>query len=148
MSTANTVLLKGDFDRYHEAYADGAITPGHILQKQSDGDVAVHATQGGVWDRSFAIENALQGPDGVNTTGNTIDDAYANGALVRYCYASPGDVINAILTTSQTISIGDQLTSEGNGRVEEIDTGDIAIGIAEEAVTTTGAVARLAMRVL
>lgn len=151
-NTMKTILLKGDLGRrYEEALAGGTITPGHILQKASDDTVVVHATAGGAfggaWDGSVAIEDALIGPDGVATKGNTIDDNYVSGDRVRFIYVAPGEVFNGILTTSQTIVIGAQLTSAGNGRLKVANgTSDVVIAIAEEAVTTTASTSRIAAR--
>ncbi len=145
-NTMNTILLKGDLGRrYEEARADAAITPGHILQTNSDGEVLVHATAAAAWDGSVAIEDALQGIDLVNTQGNTIDDAYPADGLCRYIYLTTGEIWNAILTTSQTIIKGDGLESAGAGRLRKLAAG-VCLAYAEEAVTTTASTARIAAR--
>lgn len=145
-NTMKTILLKGDLGKlYEEARANGAITPGHIIETDANGEVKVHATAAGAWGGAVAIEDALQGPDLVNTQGNTINDAYPDDALVRYIQLQSGEVWNAILTTSQTIAKGGGLESAGNGRLRALAAG-VLIAYAEEAVTTTGATARIAAR--
>lgn len=153
MASMNTILLKGDLGRrYEEARAEtSGITPGHIIEENSNGNVIVHATAGagagGEWGGGVAIEDALSGPDLINTRGNTIDDAYGASDLVRYIILASGEIWNAILTTAQTVAKGDGLTSAGNGRLKKANgTTDRVVAIAEEAVTTTGATARIAAR--
>lgn len=150
-----TIVLKGDALR-KELKSGGAITPGHLVQRNSAGDVVVHPTAGGNATAVFAIEDSLQ--------GNEVDDAYADDDRVQVAYLSTGMEVAGILTTSQTIAIGDLLESAGNGRlrkhtVQAADSAGVlnagesiypraAVVRAIEAVTTTTATARIACEVL
>jgi len=63
----------------------------------------------------------------------------------------PGQYYNVVLADSMTISKGDVITSNGDGTVKEATvtgaTPDVVIGYADEAVTTSGATARLRIRI-
>lgn len=148
MATNNTIVLKGELTPYEEARAAGAVVPGDLVELKSTGKVGTHATAGGVWDGRIAIEDALQGPDLVNTRGNTIEDAYALDDLLRYKIVNEGEIVNLRLAPSQNIALGDKLTSNGDGRVKESNgTTDRDLFIAEEVVVTgVGETKRLAGR--
>ena len=143
MSALRKVVLStgeaGLGDRLDEKLAGGAITPGHLVMRNSADAVVVHATSGGETSPLFAKEDVYQ--------GRTIDDAYASGEPVQLHHAGSGDVINCILATSQTIVIGDDIMSNGNGQVAKKTSTNWIIGKAIEAVTTTGTAARLAIRI-
>lgn len=154
-SAPTTIILKAEQHMVqNEAVAGGAITPGHLVALNTSGQVVVHPTAGGTSpEKAFAIEN--------DARGHGITDAYASGDRVRYAVCPPGVEVYAILTTSQTITVGDVLESAGNGtlreRVAQTSVGatspavavrDPAIATAIEAVTTTGSTARIKVRVL
>jgi hypothetical protein len=98
----------------------------------------------------FALEDELQGKE--------IGDNYSSGNRVLYGVFRTGEEINAILATSQTIVIGDLLESAGNGYLrkhspdpEDSEFRAVQQGIlarAMEAVTTTGAVARIRAEIM
>lgn len=153
---SNTIILEGD-PMYKKAKADGAITPGHLLEKGTDsGDMKSHSTSGGNNNRAFAVEDSLQ--------GNGIDDDYSDNNEIKYAVCQRGVEVYAILTTSQTISDGDALESAGDGTLQkhtppDIDstgafktyTGkayyDSLAAYAREAVTTTSSTARIKIEV-
>ena len=54
MATPKTIVLKGSGIR-KEAQAGGAITPGHLLERATDGDVEVHGTAADTASPLFAI---------------------------------------------------------------------------------------------
>lgn len=145
---ANTVKVKKYSDVVEEYPAGGTITPGMLLQLGSAGTVTAHATSGGkAVPIMFALEDELQ--------GKGIDDNYATGDVVQVWIPGRGDIVNAILTTSQNIAVGDLLVSSGSGRLREyvsesgvvFEDGTI-IGQAVEAVTTTTATARIKVRII
>lgn len=143
-NTLRTIVLKageaGIGDGHEELVAAGAIKPGHLVVIGSANTVTVHAAAGGITLRHFAKEDSYQ--------GKTIDDAYASGDPVMVHKAKRGDIINCILTTSQTIIIGDEIMSTGDGTVSKKTAALDIIGKAREAVTTTGTVARIAVEIL
>lgn len=139
MSNHNRIVLKA-IGRADEGNAAAAITPGHLLALNSAGAYVPHNSAGAQPERLFAVENAL--------AGKGINDAYASGDRIQIHVAAPGDEVSAWLTTSQTVVVGDQLASAGNGSLRKKNSGDFPVAIAIEAVTTTTSAARIRVRVL
>lgn len=143
-NTFKTVTIKKGMPCRFERAAGGTITPGHLVQLNSADAFVVHATAGGNAAKFFAIEDAMQ--------GKTIADTYTSTNRVQAELFQPGDEVNAIIADSQNISIGDFLVSNGDGTlIEQTALADVSagedypartIGVALEAVTTSGAVAR------
>ncbi len=143
-----TIILKGDPIR-KEAVADEVLTPGMLVNFDSDQELQKHPTAGGNAQPMFVVEEEFIG-DGIDTT-------YAIGDQVQYVVARPGDEIYAWATTSQTIEKGDPLESAGDGTLQKHtapsvnEAGattvtvyhDAIVGYAAEDVTTTAAAARM-----
>jgi hypothetical protein len=106
----NTIHLKG-MGRHEERVSAGVLSPGHLLVVNSTDKVVVHATEGGVAERLFAKEDALQ--------GKTVSQAYASGDVVSILVAAPGDEVQAILKAGEDVDIGDILISAGDGTLIE-----------------------------
>jgi len=104
--SANRIQLSGGF-RTEEATASGAVTPGMLLEEDSSAEVKAHATEGGYCERLFAIEDALQ--------GNTVDDVYADDALVQFHVVDPGAEVDALIKAGESIVVGERLISAGDG---------------------------------
>lgn len=102
----NTILLIGT-GRHIEHIAAGAIKPGHLVKLNSDDEVAVHGVEGGVAEKLFAVEDALQ--------GHSIDDAYAADDVTMLHCARSGDEIYAYIKSGQVVAKGDILVSGGDG---------------------------------
>lgn len=138
-----TIVLKGKLGRrYEEARLSVAAYPGYLMEMATGADAGKykpHATAGGKAIPVFLVEDDYQ--------GKTIDDQYAIGDLGRFVIADVGDVINAVLTTSQTIAVGDYLESAGNGQLRVLASG-VAIARAEAAVTTTASADFIPVQIL
>lgn len=137
---SNRIDLKCHNIRRKEGKAAGAFLPGCLVRVNSDNEITTQVAD--VYHaRHFALANI--------TDGKGIDDAYAADDTVEYMVAVPGDEVLGWLTTSQTIAIGAVLAPAANGHLEAV-TGDHvqATAIALEAVTTTGAAARIRVEVL
>lgn len=128
-----TIVLKGQ-GTASEATANAAITPGHLVELMSTGNIRVHASAGQNAQRMFAVEDELQ--------GNGISTAYAANARAFYRVMLPGDEVYALINNGENVSIGDFLESAGNGCLKK-HTADSAgaveypegiVGIAKEAV--------------
>lgn len=156
----NTVRLKvSTGGHYGEGRAAGAITPGHLLQRNGDNEFVVHAVAKGIAEKIFATEdvNVLQ--------GKTIDDAFADNDLISYVTAIPGDEIYAWLKDGESVDEGDPLVSAGDGTLQKGAANTVAasgnaetltipantiIGYANEALNLVGGAAaagRLRIRV-
>ena len=109
MSSNRIQLEGGDGDAYVycENLADAALSPGHILQLNADGEVLKHNTTGGNGLCRVAVEDALQ--------GKTVATAYAAAALVPNHIQRRGTRFQALLASGQDISPGDPLMSNGSG---------------------------------
>jgi len=135
-----------------EKVCSEAITPGHLLAISS-GAIIKHAAAAGVLPgKLFAVESLTPDTDTYPTYA-AIDIPYASGDTVYYVQAKPGDVINAWLTTSMTATAGESyLVSTGDGTLTVASVGastleDSVVGVAENSVTTTSAVARIQVRI-
>lgn len=116
-STPNTIILKGNGCR-KEGDAAGTITPGHLVQFDSSGDIVVHATAAGTARKAFAVENDL--------IGNGIGDNYTSGDRVQYNVFESGAEVYALVAASATaVTIGAALESAGDGTLR-IQTTDAA----------------------
>ena len=94
-----------------EALADGAITPGHLLERTSAGKFKVHSSAGQPCARLFAVEDGEQ--------GNGIATAYTSGNQVQARACASGEEVYAILADGENVSIGDFLESNGNGELKK-----------------------------
>lgn len=96
-----------------ELQADGAITPGNLLERTStDGDVKKHSTAGGNAQKLFALGDVLQGRE--------IGTDYADNSKVRCQFFRTGDEVYAIMVDGGVaIAIGDELESAGNGEMQK-----------------------------
>lgn len=109
---ANKILLRGD-PTVKEYKANGAITPGHLLEIDSNLEAKVHATDGGdVAPVMFA--------DVQDYLGKAITDAYADDDRVRALVCRPGDEIYALVAAgAAAITKGDLLQSAGDGTLKK-----------------------------
>lgn len=129
MAAKHIIKLKDYLKVVTEYPADTTITPGTFIALNSDGEVAPVANE----------EKGLMVADYDGFQGKTINDAYATGAMVQCWIPQRGDVVYAVLAASQTILVGDQLAITTGGVLKKKGTADVAIAIAEEAVTTSAA---------
>ena len=135
MADEKTILISGEYVKLQSLSLAAAQTPypGMLLKLDSAGALTVHATQGGYGEMIIALEDALQ--------GKTIADAYTAGTLCDCAIPLPGSEFLALLSVDQNVIIGDQLCSEGNGKFEKIDTGDVPLCVVLEACDLTGSTA-------
>ena len=143
-----TVCVIADGAIQKEAKGSGIITPGMLIEKLSSGSVRPHGSAGCDAQRMFAVENDLEGEE--------IGDDYASGDRILYKVFQGGNEVYAILTTSQTVRIGDWLESDGNGylRKHASDSAGVVeypeglVGVAQESVVTVGAVKRILVEIV
>ena len=113
MSTYNTILVKGEsFRKEGVVAAANAPLPGHLLNRNSDGEIIIHANDGGnVAPILVAVENDLMGKE--------ISDAYAAGDRIQYHVARPGDEVYLLLANGEDVTPADYLSSKGDGTVDK-----------------------------
>lgn len=152
MTAPRTVLLQVNGSERpiysNKTAANANITPGAIIELASATTVQPIATADRFHARMFAVES----PHAPAATTPNIEQTYATGDTVYFIYAQPGDLVNAIIDSSQTVTVGARLATSGvAGRlsVETTNTDGTIVGIAEEAVTTApGATARCRVRIV
>lgn len=127
---SNTVTLHQRDNHVYDGVADGAVTPGELLERtgtDSDGNpqFAAHSTAAGAAKARFAKE--------YSHTGMSIDDDYSDGDHMEYRDGIPGDRFNAFLAAGENVSEGDKLVSAGNGALQAVtgDGTDAAVIVAE-----------------
>lgn len=157
-SSANTIQLKGDF-RLEEETASETITPGHLVEihTSTGRKVRKHATEGGYAERTFAVEDPLQGQTATSQLARNIDIDYAADEKVQVHVVQTGSLVQAWLKAGEDVAIGDKLISAGDGTLIENGEEDSSttvrqiIAIADEVLdlSASGAVAtRIDVRVL
>lgn len=130
---ANRIQLDGESFVLEEAPAHEALSPGHLIEKNADSEVQLHATEGGFGLVMVAAEDALQ--------GKTTDDAYAAADIVQCHIQRSGTRFQGLLRAGENVAIGDALVSGGDGTFIAATTAsavDQVMGYAEEALDLTG----------
>lgn len=108
----NTIVLKGRGIR-KEGVAGGAITPGHLISRDANDELVVHAVAAGTAAPTFAVENEV--------IGKGIDDAYAANDQVLYEHVQPGSEVYALVAAAAAaIVVGDYLESAGDGTLRKV----------------------------
>lgn len=131
-----TIILKGD-GVFHEAEAAATITPGHLVELDSNGKFALGGTATRV--KTVAREDDLQ--------GNDITDNYTSGQNVLAIVPHPGSEVYLIAKdNSGAIAKGADVEFAANGEVSVFSSGFV-VGQALEAIDTSdSAVTPLAAR--
>lgn len=127
-STPSTIVLNSvGIPHLKEAPANGAITPGHFLERATDGDFQKKSTAGVAGPKLIAVQN--------DSVGGLISTAYATGDNVQARYLKSGDEVYAFVpAAAAAIVIGDELIFDATGCVIK------ATSQADLAGTLTGSV--------
>ena len=138
MAVKRVIKLLGDPLQTEHEKAGAEITPGMLLEFDSNGDVIPHGTAGGSASRDFAGHREEMGQD--------IDDTYAVGETVKVMHFAQGMRVNAIIPSGQNISKDGFLESNGNGMLKAFGSGQ-RVGRALEAVNNTAGPGSARLRV-
>lgn len=138
--------VNGSFIHTEALSASGSsVVPGDLVEFNAAGEVQEHSTADGTAEKIIALANI--------SNANTIDDAYVVGETVRLGAAHAGQEAFMTLATSQVATRLTPLVSNGDGTLKinaavgaAIIVGAI-IGFPVEPVTTTGATARIKVRI-
>ena len=103
----NTIKVKKYLDVVIEKEAAAALYPGHLLELTSSNTVQKHSSADTFAVPMFALEDELQ--------GKGIGDAYAAGSKVQVWVAQRGEQVYAVLRDGESVAIGDELSSYGDG---------------------------------
>ena len=107
----------------------GSIKPGMLVQLDSAGEIVVHDIVEGITPIMTPLENAL--------LGAIVTTAFTDGEVATVLIPQKGAVVNMIVTSGQTVSIGTQLVSAGTGKLitaENATSGVLVPGVLFEAV--------------
>ena len=131
----NTVLVKVHDPVRNEGIAAATIKPGYLIAltgntpgMPSGYNVTPHATAGAATPVRIAVEDVMQ--------GKSVGDSYASGARVQYIRPEQGDELLVPIAASQTLVVGDKLTSNGDGTFKKASGSDAILLECKEAVTT------------
>lgn len=131
--------------------ADAALTPGELVEMNTDEELAAHdAANGAVQVPMIVVEN----PYADDNTVAAIDHDYAAGESARYVVPAAGDILNVFIKASETIVKGVTfLASDGAGALQGItpDASTVlnaAIAVAWEDATVGGTRERHLVRFL
>ena len=113
---------KGGYRR-DEKVAVSAITPGMLVELTSADEVQPHSTEGGRAELIVAEEDALQ--------GQIVTHAYEADEIVTLAIADPGSEWQMLIASGETITIGEQLISAGDGTLKALDNATSASAVAQ-----------------
>jgi hypothetical protein len=148
----SNVIVGSSFNNKKEEKAAAAtITPGYLIELNSDDEFQNHSTAGGSVVPCFADIDKWQ--------GNDLDDDYSAGDLVAGWYPGSGDVVeNAMLDgASANLAIGSFVQSNGDGLLTlyevAISAGGVVqdrqiVGFALEAVVPDGSDTRFKLQIV
>lgn len=123
MPTYRRIHGKDPNYRREEKNAVAAIEPGMLIELTSADKVQAHSTEGGRAEKMVAEEDALQ--------GNGVDTDYAADDLVTIAIASQHGEYAMIITGGETITIGEELISAGDGKLKARDNASSGVTVQE-----------------
>ena len=114
---------KGDWRAEELVCHDDDIEPGMLVMLDSSGKAAPHDTEGGRAERMVALEDGLQ--------GKSVDDDYEDGNIVTIAISAQHSEFNMIMTGGESISIGEELISAGDGKLMARDNATSGVTVQE-----------------
>jgi len=114
---------KGEWRPDEIECGDSDIEPGMLVELNSDGTLDPHSTEGGRAERMVALEDGLQ--------GNGVDTDYEDGDIVSVAIAAQHSEFNMIITGGESISIGEELISAGDGKLMARDNSSSGVTVQE-----------------
>lgn len=109
------IKLLGEPIQDEDRKAAQVITPGMLIDIDSNGDIIKHATAGGFAETMFALEREEAGYD--------IDETYAVNDTVKAGRFHRGTRVLALIASGQNIQDGEYLESAGNGTLRAYASG-------------------------
>ncbi len=102
---------KGPFEQEEYVAAEAGIYPGMLVELDTDGNVIKHDVSGGaVGDETLvAMEDQIQ--------GKTVDDVYADEAIVTVMIPAKGTEVNLLLKDGAVVTPGVKVMSNGDGTI-------------------------------
>jgi hypothetical protein len=147
MTSAN-VVFSGPADKVYpisrekQVASGSTILPGNLVEDNGSGEWQLQSTAGAGGPVYIADMNTIE--------QKSVTEALTEGQNHKAFVAEVGCTYNVILADGNTISAGDLLSADGSGAVtaatEGTATPDVALFVAEEAVTTSGSTGRIRAR--
>lgn len=146
-TTYKTIVIQSALDgvnRQERLAGEASILPGYLLEISS-GAVVTHNTDSGLAKPTLV---AVESPTADSASLKTIDVAYANGDLVYYTVAAPGDVLYMVLAIGESTVAGvTPLGSNAAGLLKALTMGasivtGAVVGVALDTITGDGSVHR------
>ena len=109
---AKRIHAKGPF-QYEEYVSTVAMTPGNLVELNSDGYIQKHSTAWGRAELMFVQENAL--------VGSSVDTNITSGEVTPVIMPNIGSKVYALLADGESVEIGDLLGSDGLGHLQKFD---------------------------
>jgi len=146
MTTANVVfsgpadVVKPTVKEFVVASGE-TILPGMLCEVDGSGNAITHNVSGQGGYYFVADVNFIEQKD--------VTDALTIGGTGQFFYPRPGETYNLVLAASETITVGEALTSNAAGAVRSslLTGAEEILFYAEEAITTTGSTGRVRARV-
>jgi len=126
MKTPHTVHLAGPAPVVDDLPAVGAITPGMLLDYEDNSgvlSVSVHDAAADVQTTLVALERSE------NNLG--VDDAYAEGDIVKFGTLQPGSIFWGLIASGQDIAVAEKMQSNGDGYLKEATADTAAASVAK-----------------
>ncbi len=152
-TTIHTILVtvNGAERPIFEGIADEALTPGELVEFDTDEELQPHDEANGAIQVPMVV---VENPYADDHTVAAIDHDYAIGESARYVIPQRGDVVNAFIKASETLVMGITfLASDGAGALQAIvpDATTVVttvVAVAEEDATIGGTRERKKVRIL
>ena len=131
-ATYPTIVLKGDLENEETGFAaEAGIKAGMLIEMDANGEFVSHITSGG-----YGEGHVVKEPD---WDGGTVDSVINDNDEFKFHKCQLGDHVALWLAILQTITINENLMSDGAGRViSATGAGHYVMFKALEAVTTDG----------
>ena len=136
IATHRRIENRGGGHQEEFTVSGATVQPGMLTKINSSGALVVHDVVEGVTPIMVPLEDALQGV--------IASTAFTTATQATVLFPNKGAVVNMLVTSGQTVSIGTKLVSAGNGKLitaENATSGVLVPGILFEA--TEGQVAAL-----
>jgi len=124
LATHRMIENRGSFINEEYVLSGGSVYPGMLMQLNSSGLAVVHAIVGGATPLMIADLDALQ--------GSITSTVFVTANSIPVTFPSKGSVVNVLVVSGQTVSIGSHLVSDGTGKFAVI--GDGTSGDQEDVV--------------
>lgn len=126
ISGAHTIVLKAHYNEggaeYEEGIANGALLPGMNVGLTNAADASGRSTYAAASSDTLGTGTTTGGRGNVKVVkedslhGGTVNTAYASGDNIYIHVAVPGDILQVLVTSGETVAKGAGLTAQSTGK--------------------------------